>query len=858
MARMESRRAFKVASASLADSGTTNNEEGKYEQPSEAIRKIVNAPPTPMLSFSPCKTKVLQLNRPPYNPPIVDFVRKELKLAGARIDPDLRSPSKMSSYTGMSLVALTKGTLLGGEGGGGGEETPVVNIPENSAINYMSWSPDGKHISFLVRSKDHDKISPYSLWVCDAETGIARQVLETPKYYMSTVFGTYAWINSDTIVACVAPGGGLKEEPSRPEVPTGPYVQRHESTTSKQSRTYPDLLKDEFDCSLFEHYTSSDLVSVSLSTGEVKPFSDETRIYTRISPSPDRKYLIVSYIEKPFSYAVPCGRFPKRVELWSSEGKKLREIAFLPLAEDIPIVFNSCRKGPRDIDWRDDKPSQLVYTVAADGGDAAVEVEEGGERDVVYSVDAADFVQGAEPKAFFHTDLRFSGILWCNDNLAFAWASWWKTRRVVWYQFSPGAPEKGKEILFDRNYEDAYSDPGSPLSKRTEQRTSVLATFENDRYILLEGEGYSPQGNHPFLDLFDLETRSSSRLWESKDPFYESVGSFMCDGSGKSFDLEEASFLLSRESPSDPTQYSIISWPEGFEKEAKEEILTDFPHPHPELRDLQKKVLKYQREDGTDLSATLYTPPGYDAERDGPIPCLLWAYPREFKSKEAAGQVRKSSFTFSSIGGTSPLLFLAKNFAILDGPTMPIIGEGEEEPNDTYIAQLVSSAEAAIDKVVEMGVADRSAVAVGGHSYGAFMTANLLAHAPELFSCGIARSGAYNRTLTPFGFQAEERTIWQAQDTYIQMSPYLFADKIRKPLLLIHGDEDNNTGTSKIQSERFFSALKGHGIPSKLVLLPHESHSYRAKESVLHCLHEMEEWLSKYCKAEEKEASSKL
>lgn len=321
----------------------------------------------------------------------------------------------------------------------------------------------------------------------------------------------------------------------------------------------------------------------------------------------------------------------------------------------------------------------------------------------------------------------------------------------------------------------------------------------------------------------------------------------MCDGMGKDFSLDDISFLLSRENQNEPSQFSIISWPKGFDSEPEEQLLTNFPHPHPNLKDLQKKVLKYKRKDGTDLNATLYTPPGYDAAKDGPIPCLLWAYPKEFKSKEAAGQVRKSHFTFSYIGGTSPLLFLAEKFAILDGPTMPIIGEGEEEPNDTYIEQLVTSAEAAIEKVVELGVADKSAIAVGGHSYGAFMTANLLAHAPDLFCCGIARSGAYNRTLTPFGFQAEERTIWQAQDTYIQMSPYLFANKITKPLLLIHGDEDNNPGTTKIQSERFFSALKGHGVPSKLVLLPHESHGYRAKESVLHCLHEMEDWLKKYC-----------
>mmetsp|Transcript_4275 Transcript_4275/g.14965 ORF Transcript_4275/g.14965 Transcript_4275/m.14965 type:complete len:682 (-) Transcript_4275:765-2810(-) len=667
---------------------------------------------------------------------------------------------------------------------------------------------------------------------------------------MSAVFGTYSWLGPDEILVSVVPRSlDHGSPPSRPDVPTGPLIQASENTSAKQSRTYPDLLRDECDSQTFEHYTASELVAVRISTGEVRDFAAEPKIYTRMSPSPDKNYVIVSYIERPFSYAVPCGRFPKRVELWSREGKMLREICALPVAEDIPIAFNSCRQGPREVQWRDDKPAELVWAECQDGGDPKVDVGEGGKRDVVFRVGAEEFASGAAATPFFHTDLRFSGILWCSDDLAFAWASWWKTRRSVWYQFAPGAgADAPKDVLFDRNYEDAYSDPGGPVTRKNELRRSVLATFENDRYILLEGEGYSPKGNHPFLDLFDLQTRTSRRIWESKDPNYESVGSFMCDGSGKEFALEDASFLLSRENPNEPSQYSVISWPEGFDAEPKETLLSDFPHPHPDLKDLQKKVLRYKREDGTDLTATLYTPPGYDAERDGPIPCLLWAYPREFKSKEAAGQIRKSSFTFSYIGGTSPLLFLAEKYAILDGPTFPIIGEGDEEPNDTYVKQLVSSAEAAIDKVVELGVADRNAVAVGGHSYGAFMTANLLAHAPDLFCCGIARSGAYNRTLTPFGFQAEERTIWQAQDTYIQMSPYLFADKITKPLLLIHGDEDNNTGTSKIQSERFYSALKGHGVPSKLVLLPHESHGYRAKESVLHTLFEMESWLAKFCR----------
>jgi dipeptidyl aminopeptidase/acylaminoacyl peptidase len=224
---------------------------------------------------------------------------------------------------------------------------------------------------------------------------------------------------------------------------------------------------------------------------------------------------------------------------------------------------------------------------------------------------------------------------------------------------------------------------------------------------------------------------------------------------------------------------------------------------------------------------------------------LMWAYPREFKDAEAASQMIGSPYQFNAISISGPLPFLASGYAVFDGPTMPIVGEGDAEPNDTYVAQLTASAQAAVDEVVRRGVATRDRIAVGGHSYGGFMTANLLAHT-DLFAAGLARSGAYNRTLTPFGFQAEERTFWEAPEVYYEMSPFMYADRIDEPILLIHGEADNNTGTFPLQTERFFNALKGHGATARYVLLPHESHGYAARESVLHTLHEMNAWLDRY------------
>jgi dipeptidyl aminopeptidase/acylaminoacyl peptidase len=275
--------------------------------------------------------------------------------------------------------------------------------------------------------------------------------------------------------------------------------------------------------------------------------------------------------------------------------------------------------------------------------------------------------------------------------------------------------------------------------------------------------------------------------------------------------------------------------------------LTSFADPAPPFAGVKREVVEYRRKDGVMLHATVYLPPGYDRAKDGPLPFLLWAYPQEFGSAEAASQRSGSPYRFTRPGGSSHLFALLQGYGVMDDPTMPIVATDGGEPNDQYVPQLVASAEAAIDHIVGMGVADRSRIAVGGHSYGAFMTANLLAHT-SLFRAGIARSGAYNRTLTPFGFQGEERSYWQAQDLYEKMSPFTYADRIKTPILLVHGTADNNTGTFPIQSERMYAALKGNGGTVRYVQLPAESHGYAARESIGHTLHEMLAWLDQWVK----------
>ncbi|XP_062143829.1 probable glutamyl endopeptidase, chloroplastic isoform X2 [Alnus glutinosa] len=828
-----------AASSSTTASPTENEDDSMlgigYCLPPPEIRDIVDAPPLPALAFSPHRDKILFLKRRAL-PPLAELARPEEKLAGIRVDGKCNTRSRMSFYTGIGIHQLRPdGTLE--------PEKELHGYPDGAKINFVTWSHDGRHLAFSVRVDEEENGSgKLTVWVADVETGKARPLFQSPDIYLNAVFDNYIWVDNSTLLVSTIPlsRGGL---PNKPFIPGGPKIQSNEQKNVIQVRTFQDLLSDEYDEDLFDYYATSQLVLASLD-GTVKEIGLPA-VYTSLDPSPDGKYLLISSIHRPYSFIVPCGRFPKKVDLWTVDGNFVRELCDLPLAEDIPIAFNSVRKGMRSINWRADKPSTLYWAETQDGGDAKVEVSP---RDIIYT-QPAEPLEGEQPAVLHQLDLRYGGISWCDDSLALVYESWYKTRRTRTWVISPGSKDASPRILFDRSSEDVYSDPGSPMLRRTPAATYVIAKVnkENDEntYVLLNGSGATPEGNIPFLDLFDINTGCKERIWQSdKEKYYETVVALMSDQKEGDLRLDQLKILTSKESKTENTQYHILSWPE---KQACQ--ITNFPHPYPQLASLQKEMIRYERKDGVQLTATLYLPPGYDPSKDGPLPCLVWSYPGEFKSKDAAGQVRGSPNAFAGIGPTSPLLWLARRFAVLSGPTIPIIGEGDEEANDRYIEQLVASAEAAVEEVTRRGVAHPNKIAVGGHSYGAFMTANLLAHAPHLFSCGVARSGAYNRTLTPFGFQNEERTLWEATTTYVEMSPFMSANRIKKPILLIHGEEDNNSGTLTMQSDRFFNALKGHGALCRLVILPFESHGYAARESIMHVLWETDRWLQKYCES---------
>ncbi|HSU82189.1 MAG TPA: prolyl oligopeptidase family serine peptidase [Thermoanaerobaculia bacterium] len=784
-----------------------------YRTPPQVLVDIIDAPPTPGVAIDPHRQWLLVLDRPSL-PPIAELAERELRLAGLRIRPRTHAPSRAGYITGLRLVRLSDLS-----------ERPVTGLPDGSRLGDLEWSPDGSRVAFTNIRQDGAE-----LWVADLATGAARRLAGGLNLTASIA---PRWLADSKTLVCALVDPDLGPEPAASDVPTGPVI-RESTGHAAPARTFQDLLKSPSDEALFEHYLTSRVARVTLD-GQVTPVGAAGLVFG-LSPSPDGRYLLVQSLHRPFSYLVPADRFPRRIEVWDLDGKVVRQVADLPLQEEIPITFDSVATGPRDVAWREDAPAALFWVEALDGGDAS---HQAAERDRALLLPAP--FQG-EPTPLATLGYRFAGVNWGNDGLALIEEFWFKTRRTRTWIVQPGNPKTAPVTLFDRSSEDRYGDPGNPLSTFDSRGRLVLRTADGGKTLFLIGSGASSEGNRPFLDALDLASHKTRRLFHSEAPYYE-IPVDLLDGGGRQL-------LLRRETVDQPPNY----WARDLAT-AKQRQLTRFPHPTPQLAGIHKELIRYRRADGVQLTATLFTPAGWKPA-DGPLPMVMWAYPQEFKSADAAGQVTDSPYRFARAGAGSPLVWLTQGYAVLDNPSMPIVGEGSKEPNDTYVQQLVASAQAAVDEVVRRGVADRRRIAIGGHSYGAFMTANLLAHS-DLFAAGIAESGAYNRTLTPFGFQAEERDLWHAPEIYMQMSPFMFADKVKRPLLLIHGQADNNSGTDPIQSERFFNALKGNGATAKLVYLPLEAHGYRGRESVLDALAESYDWLDKYVKNRPAEDMSK-
>ncbi len=775
-----------------------------YRTPPAELMALVDAPRTPGVSLSPDRTMML-LMQPPSLPSIAEVSAPESRLAGLRINPRNNGPSRGTAYIGLRFRDLD------------GVEREVRGLPSEPRIRNVRWAPDGEHVAFT-----HELVDRIELWVVEVETGRARRLITEA---VNAAYGSpYVWVSdSRTLVVRTIPAG-RGPAPAAPTVPMGPVIEET-SGQAAPARTYQDLLKDAHDEATFEYFATSQLMRVDLQGGTSS--LGAPALFRSVSPSPDGSYLLVETTQRPFSYLVPASRFPNRIEAWDMDGRVVSEIADLPLQDKVPPGFGSVPTGVRSVSWRADAPATLSWVEALDGGDGRAEAAE---RDRIFTLEAP-FSESPQPIATL--PLRYAGMIWTEDGFAMPIEMWFATRQLRIYSVNPDDPGE-KTTLFEFSMEDVYSDPGQPMMRQTEWGTYVAMTADEGRTVYLSGQGASPEGNRPFIRKLDLNTGQTEEVFRSQAPYYEVPLDFL--------DIDAGLLLTRRETNDEPPNYFVRDLRSGTV-----EAVTDFPHPYPQFADIQKEAIQYERDDGVKLTATLYLPAGYDPQRDGPLPTFIWAYPTEFKSADAAGQRTDSPYQFKRVSYQGAVPWAARGYAILDDASMPIVGEGDEEPNDSFRKQLVANAKAAIDEGVRRGVVDPDRVAVGGHSYGAFMTGNLLAHS-DLFAAGIARSGAYNRTLTPFGFQREERLFWEAPEIYFAMSPFMHAEKVDEPLLMIHGQADNNSGTFPIQSQRFYNAIKGLGGTARLVMLPAESHGYAARESILHMLYEMDSWLETHVK----------
>jgi dipeptidyl aminopeptidase/acylaminoacyl peptidase len=787
-----------------------------WQKPPKAVLDALNAPTTPTLLVSPAHTWTLQATPIRY-PSIAELSQPMLRLAGQRINPKTNGLHNTTFNSALTLRKLPEGTEV------------KIDTPPGAKLGNGRWSPDGAHFAFTKTTANG-----IELWVGDTATGKIHKIEGVRVNevmggsgaggrggYTGGGGGHLQWLpdSKGLLVFTVKPARG--PAPAAPAVPAGPDVQESLGGAAPVV-THEDMLQSAHDEALWEYYATSQLASVDLATGKVAPIG-KPGILEAVHISPDAKYLLVSTIHRPFSYLHDFREFPTEVEVWDRAGKLVHKIASRPLADKVPI--NGVLTGPRSVQWRPSDGATVLWVEALDGGDLKNNVPH---RDRLMDL-KAPFT--GDPREIVKLEQRYVGLQFAaKGGLALIGDFERKTRRVRTFQIDLDAPGAEARLIWSRNNQDRYRDPGSPELKATANGQAVLV--QDGDNIYLTGLGASPEGDHPFLDRFSLATKRTERLFRCDDDHYETVVALLDD--------RAARLLTRRESPTEPPNY-FIRGAGGAQAIA----VTNFPDPQPIFRKVKKQLVTYKRPDGVPLSFTLYLPPDY---KEGTrLPTIVWAYPREFGDADTAGQVSGSTRRFTEVTGYSQIFHVLDGYAVLDNAAMPVVGADPDAVNNSYIDQIVADAKAAIDKATEMGVTDPTRVGVGGHSYGGFMTSNLLAHS-KLFKAGVAESGAHNRTLTPFGFQSERRTLWQAPDVYLKMSPFMYADKIKAPLLLIHGEADDNDGTFPIQSDRMYQAVRGNGGIVRLVFLPNEAHGYRAKETIEHVLWEKFQWFNKYVK----------
>ncbi len=780
-----------------------------YQKPPKEILELVDYERAPQVRMDSKKEYMILTYRNTYSS-LEELNQTEMRLAGLRINPITNISTSANYSNNLKIRKLSEMN-----------DIQVTGLPADPKIANLQISPDEKRFIFTNTTQ-----TGVELWVLDVATASARKV--SSKLVNANMENPVSWLkDSKCVLVRVLPEHREKLLEDRFDLPAGPIISESEGRES-QNRTYQDLLKNRRDELNFETLMRSELYLFNIETGESRKFMDGA-MYVGESISPDGNYVMITTIERPYSYIVPMNRFPQRSVVYTIEGGFVKLVNDIPLTEVTPKGFSATRTGKRSMNWRADKPATLFFVEALDGGDPSTKQDF---RDELFIWDAPF---NTEPKSVVKVPQRYSRVFWGNDNYAILTDNWNETRNTRTYLINPSDPSVKPVMLWDRNSQDIYSDPGTIFMKRGDFGTNVIS-IENDNIYMI-GDGFTKDGQFPFIDEMNLKTLKKRRIYQS--PYTDKKEDIVSIE-----DLKKGQILVMIQSKNEFPNYYMRNIKKKGDNITQ---LTFFKNPFESIAGVHKEVIKYIRNDGVELSGTLYLPVGYDMNKKEKMPLLIWAYPREFKDAASASQSNHNPNLFTTPSYGSFIYWVTRGYVVLHDAAFPIVGEGSSEPNDTFIEQLVANASAAIDAVDKLGYIDRKKVAVGGHSYGAFMTANLLSHC-NLFACGIARSGAYNRTLTPFGFQNEQRNYWDVPEVYTKMSPFMNAGKMKTPILLIHGEADNNPGTFTLQTERYFQALKGLGAPARMVILPKESHSYVAKENILHLLWEQDRFLEKHLK----------
>lgn len=783
---------------------TTAQVASNYQLPPKDIADLLLAAPTPSISLDGKAKYMLVMERPSY-PMVEELGQAEFKIAGLRLNPNNFSPTRQNYIKGLTIKDIATGkTLL------------IKGLPANLAALSPSWNPSENKIAFY-----NVTANAVNVYVIDLTTLTCQKINKTAA---NLILGSsLVWLDDATLVYKVNTNLASTLV-KKPITPSGPTIQENLGKTAP-SVTYQDLIKSPYDEYVFEFLAKSQLVK---NKNGVETKLGAPALNSSFSISPDKNYILTKTLSKPFSYLVTAGGFASQIQILDKNGALVKTIAQLPSSEGTASGYDNVQNAPRGFEWKDDEAATIVYAMPLDSGLIKKAVPF---HDAVMAI-SAPFTE--VPRELFKTTTRFSDISWGNETIALV-TEVLRTRqryKVSLYNHQLGT----LTTLFERSLTDAYSNLGNPVTQKNKFGKNVIATVNNGRSVLMNNTtGASEKGDLPFLSVYNLDNKTNEIIWRSKEDCFEYVADVL--------DASSLQIITRRETEKEVPNYFLKSL-----KANTSVAITNFTNPYASMEGVTKQKIKYKRADGVDLTGDLYLPKGYNKEKDGPLPTLLWAYPREFTNAADASQIRGNQHKFTMLSWGSPVFYVTQGYAILDNAEMPIVATApDKKPNDDFVNQLILNANAAIDKLVSMGVSDRNKIAVGGHSYGAFMTANLLAHS-NLFKAGIARSGAYNRTLTPFGFQNEDRTFWQAPQLYLDMSPFAHANKIKTPILLTHGEMDDNTGTFPINSERLYAAIKGHGGTVRFVYLPYEAHGYKGKENVLHLLYEQGRWLDKYLK----------